>query len=94
LKLEFTNIPILSFVLQKLGEASYSLYLLHPIIWLAIDSGNQLNPLAKILICIAISLAGSFTVFYSFERPFMTLGRKFGKVLLGNAFLRERLNII
>jgi peptidoglycan/LPS O-acetylase OafA/YrhL len=61
---------------------SYSLYLLHPIIWaffeklfryLKLDFPVWMN----MIICIPCSLIASFVVYNSFEKYFMKLGKNF-----------------
>lgn len=66
--------------LQFLGEASYSLYLLHPIIWFSISKifGTfhiVLPSISMIIIAVSLSLGISYYVYNYFERYFIQLGK-------------------
>lgn len=68
--------------LTFLGEASYSVYLLHPIIWLCtdiaavylIDANIVLPTYVKIYFSISFTLVVSYFVYTYFEKYFMKLG--------------------
>lgn len=67
--------------LLMLGEASYALYLLHPIIWRALEKVFVHYPtfpvslVLKIICTAGLSLVVSYCIYYYFERSFMKLGR-------------------
>lgn len=64
----------------RLGEASYSIYLLHPIFTILVKKHfPDLSPILSIGICILSSLLTSFVVYASIEKYFMALGRKIAK---------------
>jgi exopolysaccharide production protein ExoZ len=81
LKFKFTDLVHLS--LTKLGEASYSLYLLHPIIWtivgITLAQLGKLNIMlpttVRLFISILITLFASYFTFQYFEKFFMKFGR-------------------
>ncbi len=65
--------------LSLLGEASYSVYLVHPIMYAAFSLLNrylQLPPVPFLTLAIAASLLGSYVIYSYFEKPLMKLGRK------------------
>lgn len=69
--------------LTILGESSYSVYLLHPIVWTLTGIGTRLFskylfhfPLtAKLILSVLLTLIISFYVFQYFEKYFMKIGR-------------------
>lgn len=75
---QFINNP-----LTLLGEASYSVYLLHPIVWKLTTIASGLFskyifyfPLsARLIISVVLTLAISYYVYQYFEKYFMRLGR-------------------
>lgn len=69
------RLPVFGTALKLLGEASYSIYLLHPIVWVLL-SRTDINPIVKIIICVVLSVGVSILVYRMFERPFMKLGKK------------------
>jgi peptidoglycan/LPS O-acetylase OafA/YrhL len=65
-----------------LGESSYSLYLLHPILWSLFGiflkhTSIVLPDILKIFIGAAISLSVSYLVYLKFEKYFIAKGKKF-----------------
>lgn len=79
-KLKFSLPSFLHKPLTLLGEASYSVYLLHPIIWSIINWGNRhvfkLSPMLNISICIVATLISSNFIYKYFEKYFMKFGRR------------------
>lgn len=68
-------------MLGGLGEASYSVYLLHPIIWFSIDKlltifSIQLPPALQVLLTITVTLAIGYYNYKYFETFFVRTGRK------------------
>jgi peptidoglycan/LPS O-acetylase OafA/YrhL len=71
-------------VFKMLGEGSYSLYLLHPLVFTVwafifhwLEQSNHMLPWAvKLLTPIAITLVLSYFVYEYFEKYFMRLGRQ------------------
>lgn len=70
--------------LSLLGEASYSVYLLHPIVWSLTGLATKLCSkyimpvplLAQLIISILITLVISYFVFQRFEKYFMKFGQR------------------
>lgn len=63
-------------VLTWLGEASYSVYLMHPIVWFGVQDaltfmGARLEPWAQISISVLLTLAVSYLVYKYYEVFFM-----------------------
>lgn len=68
-------------MLGGLGEASYSVYLLHPIIWFTIEKlltmlSIQLSPAQKVLLTVAATLTIGYYNYKYFETFFVKTGRK------------------
>ena len=66
--------------LTALGEASYSLYLLHPVVFHTIekyDAATQLhmNPAVRVSISVVASLLVSYLSYHCFEKFFIRLGK-------------------
>jgi peptidoglycan/LPS O-acetylase OafA/YrhL len=62
--------PIVLAISRFLGDVSYGLYLLHPIVWLVVRKFTpQLDAGLQAAIAIAISLAAAWCSLYLFERP-------------------------
>ena len=66
--------------LTLLGEASYSVYLLHPLVYIFIGFVNKkithYPDLIKLLISVILTLVVSYFTYEYFEKYFMKLGRK------------------
>jgi peptidoglycan/LPS O-acetylase OafA/YrhL len=70
--------------LTLLGEASYSVYLLHPLVFTVLNYIFNLPALqffnfpipVRLVICIAITLVFSYFVYEKFEKYFMRLGHQ------------------
>lgn len=68
-----------------LGECSYGVYLLHPILWLALKKYVftsehpliQLSPIARIITIMTLTIVIAFFVYHYFERNFMKLSKYF-----------------
>jgi len=69
---------ILHAPLSTLGEASYSLYLIHPIVWGGVTFllAPFLPPLARVVIAILLSLVASYICYRYFEKYFISLGTR------------------
>jgi len=83
-KTEFGLPSLLHRIFGTLGEISYSVYLVHPIIWYVLThllphSFSALPPLARVLIAISASLLTSYLVYDFYEKYFMRLGAKLSK---------------
>lgn len=80
-KLQFKLPTFIHKPLSLLGEASYSVYLLHPIIWtvngMALEAFEQhsLHPLAAVRVgfSVIVTLVVSYYVYHYFEKYFMRL---------------------
>ncbi|MEX6688437.1 acyltransferase [Danxiaibacter flavus] len=72
--------------LRLLGEFSYSMYLLHPLVWFVTNklfkSDNTELIWAKLCLSIFLTLIISYLVYVSFEKYFMKQGRKLSNKLL------------
>ena len=70
--------------MTKLGEASYSVYLIHPIVWAGLSFGSkQLKtmgidvPIAiRIGVCMILALVTSYMIYFTYEKFFINLGKK------------------
>lgn len=71
------RIPIVHDFLVFLGESSYSVYLLHPIIWFMVSTSPiQFTAVIIIPLCIVLTLIASYLVYTYYEKPLMTLGKR------------------
>lgn len=64
-------------ILKSLGEISYTMYLMHPLVWIATRVTGQKMHLPYFLICviaIVLTLASSFVIFNLFEKFFVKKG--------------------
>lgn len=81
IKIEFPH--LLNKILGIVGESSYSIYLLHPLVWSiigALFSVLSINNLSfavsvKIFSCFIVTFISSYFVYQKFEKYFMKLGR-------------------
>lgn len=64
--------------LSILGEASYSVYLLHPLVYIAVAMilGKFMSKLALIAISVPVTIAASYLVYQYFEKYFIRLGKR------------------
>ena len=64
--------------LGTLGEASYSVYLIHPLTYLVVHAllRDRVAPVAQVLIAITITLVLSWLCYRRFEKYFMGVGRR------------------
>lgn len=60
--------------LSKLGEISYSVYLIHPLVYFGVGKLN-LSPLPTVIICIVATLIASYFVYMTVEKFFINLAR-------------------
>lgn len=88
-KLDFKLPALADKYLKMLGEASYSVYLLHPIVWFlsraafAVASKYSLlptiPPLYHMVASVIITLMVSYHVYHRYERSFMRRGKCFAQ---------------
>lgn len=85
LKLKIALPGFVHLIFKKLGEISYSLYLLHPIVWNALVYLNlhflNLSPVESLWVASIISLLLSIVTYEYFEKFFMSLGKRVFSVL-------------
>jgi exopolysaccharide production protein ExoZ len=78
-KIDFTLPKWLSLPLSKLGEATYSIYLLHPLVWTAVllfsKYGVELSAPVKIGLAIPATVLVSYISYITFERYFINKGK-------------------
>lgn len=71
---------ILTAPFQLLGESSYSLYLIHPLVFTVLNFGIapklNLNPYSVLILSILFSVLTSFLIYRYFEKFFIQLGKK------------------
>jgi exopolysaccharide production protein ExoZ len=83
-KLQFRLPGIVDKALTKLGEASYSVYLIHPIVWAVlsfsskklISAGIPFPVELRIGICFALALVISYLIYITYEKFFIRLGKR------------------
>jgi exopolysaccharide production protein ExoZ len=80
--------------LRLLGEASYSVYLLHPIVWLISLKMMavlriEISPLLKVLVAASVTLVIGYLNYKYFETFFIRAGKK-----LGQRFIKKTVSII
>lgn len=68
--------PVFHKPLSILGEASYSVYLLHPLVWAVAQKGlPYVNAWVVIVVAAAASIAGGYVVYRYFEMYFIGYGK-------------------
>ena len=79
-KLNYVLPPIIHKPLIFLGHASYSVYMLHPLVYtifgLCVPAEAALPDPAKFILCVIITLVLSYFSYTYFEKFFMKLGRE------------------
>jgi peptidoglycan/LPS O-acetylase OafA/YrhL len=76
-KLEVTTIQLIfSKFLSNLGEATYGIYLIHPIIFLYITRFFNLAAYLNILLTIILTILISNLLYYFYEKPFIKIGKR------------------
>lgn len=83
-KLSFRLPTFFDKTLTKLGEASYSVYLIHPIVWAVLSfSSKQLKTIGidvpvviRIGTCMMLALVISYLIYFTYEKFFINLGKK------------------
>ncbi|MCB9014878.1 MAG: acyltransferase [Lentimicrobiaceae bacterium] len=77
LMIDFKTGKIAGYVLSTLGEASYSVYLLHPLVFLMLKKyAGFSNHKTLIYTGFAITLLLSILVYHFYEKPFIRLGQR------------------
>lgn len=66
----------INLLFQKMGEISYALYLIHPLVYNEIVKPLQLSPWTAIAIAALLTIFISFIVYHFFEKAFIKLGQK------------------
>ncbi len=83
-KLPFTFPAVLHTPLQFLGEVSYALYLLHPLVYKVVSFAAkqfQFSPWVTITVSIIATLLMSHFVYRYYEQRFIRLGQKVSKTI-------------
>lgn len=75
-KLPLTLPAVLHVPLQTLGEISYALYLLHPLVYNQLVVPMHLLPWAAILVATLLTIIISLIVYQFYEKAFIRLGQK------------------
>ena len=83
-KLPFSLPAWLHNPLSFLGEVSYGMYLLHPVVYLAINkalglAGVSVTELTKVVAAIPLTLLSSYIVYTYFEKYFIQLGKRYSQ---------------
>lgn len=82
-KLDIALPTPLQYSLNQLGEATYSIYLLHPFVFTIIAAALRYlglyNTALVIGVCIPATILLSLLVYRWYEQPFMNLGRKLSR---------------
>lgn len=74
-----SKLPFLHKPLSKLGEASYSVYLLHPIVSTA--AGYVIHdPVVKWMVCVPVTIVLAYLMYLKLEKPFIEIGKMINKV--------------
>jgi exopolysaccharide production protein ExoZ len=79
------NLSTINRPLSMLGESSYSLYLLHPIIWAVYHRMFPISPVSFV-ICLILSLSISYGVYLTFEMFFIKIGKRVHKSVFSGIF--------
>jgi peptidoglycan/LPS O-acetylase OafA/YrhL len=58
-----------------LGDISYSVYLVHPLVYRVVPGHTKMGPLVSIVVCTALTLIAATIVHRSLELPFQRFGR-------------------
>ncbi|MBL7840243.1 MAG: acyltransferase [Cyclobacteriaceae bacterium] len=79
-KIEFSKTNLITKILEITGKSSYSIYLLHPLVWGATGFiltrvGNH-SIVVKQVMAVAITFMVSYFVYEKFEKYFMKLGSR------------------
>lgn len=79
-KIEFSKTNLITKILEITGKSSYSIYLLHPLVWGATGfiltrMGNR-SIVVKQVMAVAITFMVSYFVYEKFEKYFMKLGSR------------------
>jgi exopolysaccharide production protein ExoZ len=76
---DFSILPAsIKWLLHTLGENSYAIYLMHPVVYLVLTRilGSHTSPYVLIAATISITLPLSYVVYNKFERYFINIGKK------------------
>ncbi|TKK72035.1 acyltransferase [Ilyomonas limi] len=65
-------------VLHTMGEISYAIYLMHPVVYLSLKmiTGTNVSPYVLIAATVLTTLPLSYIVYHKFEKYFIDLGKK------------------
>lgn len=80
-RLNFSFPKVIHYPLSKLGEASYSVYLLHPLVLFGFNYVRikifhaPLNPLVALVVCVLATVVLSYLVYLYFEKRFIDYAR-------------------
>ncbi|HAI40257.1 MAG TPA: hypothetical protein DCM40_20265, partial [Maribacter sp.] len=99
LLIKFPNFKWVNLILERLGHISYSLYLIHPIVYwfLAKQLNIAENSYSFLSLAVIITLVLSYVVYFYFETRFIEYGRKFREVnfsISSNLYLKPLVTII
>ena len=83
---EFSAGQLIGKVLEKLGEISYSVYLLHPICFLVVSRNFNLDGVTTFALCVCATLLISYLVYQLIEKPLTAYARRLVKAP-GNAMV-------
>lgn len=75
-KLPLSLPPVLHIPLQTLGEISYALYLLHPLVYKQLITPMKLSPWAAVGVATLFTVIISLIVYHFYEKAFIRLGQK------------------
>ena len=69
-----SKLPLLHKPLSKLGEASYSVYLLHPLVFTGMGYLIK-DGVVKWVVCVPVTLGLAYLVYLKIETPFIKIGK-------------------
>lgn len=67
----FCKLKISIPLLQTFGEISYSIYLIHPLVWMVVP---EFSPWTRVIVCIISTIAVSMVTYRLVEKPAIKLG--------------------
>jgi peptidoglycan/LPS O-acetylase OafA/YrhL len=83
-KLEYKLPTHANNMLGGLGEISYGLYLLHPLVWKILEENNFFNlpVVGRFILAGILSIIISYIVYQKFEKYFISIGRRVTKYIV------------